>query len=177
MDVRAVFGLSVLLSFAAFGLVTRLYIVPWLRTLSRREALIALVMPHAFRFLGLSFIVPGVVSPSLPPAFAVPAAFGDAGAAILAMAAVVALARGASGAIGLVWVFSVWGSVDLLNAFYQGLAAEALGLFGAAFYIPTAVVPLLFVTHGLIFWLLLRPASITEGRRDGRPSATPLRPV
>jgi hypothetical protein len=33
------------------------------------------------------------------------------------------------------------------------------GMFGAAFYIVTAIVPPLLVTHGLVFWLLLRSKS------------------
>ena len=32
---------------------------------------------HSFRFVGLSFLIPGVVSPDLPVAFAAPAAYGD----------------------------------------------------------------------------------------------------
>jgi hypothetical protein len=102
MTIQALFGLSVLMSFVAFGLVTTRYIWPRLRILERDDALVALVVPHAFRFVGLSFLVPGVVSPSLPSAFAVPAAYGDLGAAILAVAATVALARRAWGASVLV---------------------------------------------------------------------------
>jgi len=30
------------------------------------------------------------------------------------------------------------------------------GSLGALFFIPTVFVPLLLITHGLIFWLLLR---------------------
>jgi len=30
-------------------------------------------------------------------------------------------------------------------------------MLGAAFFIPTAIVPPLLITHGLIFWLLVRP--------------------
>jgi hypothetical protein len=30
------------------------------------------------------------------------------------------------------------------------------GALGAAYFLPIAIVPLLFITHGLIFWLLLR---------------------
>ena len=160
MDIRAVFGLSVLMSFVAFGLTTKLYILPRLRILPRDDALVPLIVPHAFRFIGLSFLMPGVVSPSLPSAFAVPAAFGDLGAAVLAVAATLAVTGGASWAIAVVWVFNMWGAVDLLYAFYQGLVGipgfdpRALG---AAFFIPTAVVPPYLVAHGLIFWLLLRP--------------------
>ncbi len=157
IDIRAVFGLSVLMSFVAFGLTTKLYILPRLRILPRDDALVPLIVPHAFRFIGLSFLVPGVVSTSLPSAFAVPAAFGDLGAAVLAVAATLAVAARASRAIVLVWVFNVWGAVDLLYAFYQGLVGiPDLRAFGAAFFIPTAIVPPYLVAHGLIFWLLLR---------------------
>ena len=158
MSIQALFGLSILLSFAAFGLVTRLYIWPRLRMLARDDALLPLVVPHTFRFIGLSFLVPGVVSPSLPSAFAAPAAYGDLGAALLAIAASLALSRRAPLAVVLVWVFNVWGAADLLFALYQGaftvqLDARALG---AAFYIPTVVVPPALITHGLIFRLLVR---------------------
>ena len=109
-----------------------------------------------FRFIGLGFLVPGVVSPSLPAAFAVPAAYGDLVAGILAIATTIALSRHASSATLLVWVFNVWGAADLLFAGYQGPHVQINpGELGAAFFIPTAVVPPLLVTHGLIFWLLL----------------------
>ena len=159
MGTQALFGLSVLMSFVAFGLVTKLYIWPRLRMLGRDEALVRLVVPHSFRFIGLSFLVPGVVSPSLPSAFAAPAAYGDLVAAILAVAATLALSGRAPLATVLVWLFNVWGTADLLFAFYQGLFGVRLdlGMLGAAFFIPTAIVPPLLITHGLIFWLLVRP--------------------
>lgn len=62
MNAEALFGLSILMSFLAFGIVTKLYIWPRLGVVSREDALIALVVPHTFRFVGLSFLVPGVVS-------------------------------------------------------------------------------------------------------------------
>jgi hypothetical protein len=166
MGIQALFGLSVLMSFVAFGLVTKLYIWPRLRMLERDDALVPLVVPHTFRFIGLSFLVPGVVSPSLPSALAAPAAYGDLVAAILAVAATIALSRRASLATLLVWLFNVWGTVDLLFAFYQGLFGVELdaGMLGAAFFIPTAVVPPLLITHGLIFWLLVRPSDQTSSR-------------
>jgi hypothetical protein len=159
MDIQALFGLSVLMSFVAFGMVTKLYIWPRLRLLERDDALVLLVLPHTFRFIGLSFLVPGVVSASLPPAFAAPAAYGDLVAAMLAVVAVIALSRRASLAIPVVWLFNVWGAADLLFAFYQGLFGVRIDprALGAAFFIPTALVPPLLITHGLIFWLLVRP--------------------
>ncbi len=158
MDIRALFGLSIIMSFVAFGLVTKLYIWPRLRILGHDDALIALVVPHAFRFIGLSFLVPGVVSAALPTVFAVPVAYGDLVATMLAVGTSIALSRRASLAIVLVWLFNIWGTVDLLFAYYQGLSIQLdAGMLGAAFFIPTVLVPPYLITHGLIFRLLIRP--------------------
>src|SRR5262245_37726471 len=159
MSIEALFGLSILMSFLAFAIVTKVYISTRSRVMSRTDALIPLVIPHTFRFIVLSFLIPGVVSPSLSSAFAIPAAYGDLVAAILAGGATLALAARASWAVPIVWVFNVWGTVDLLYAYYQGRIGVGIapGSLGAAFYIPTVLVPPLLVTHGLIFWLLLRP--------------------
>jgi len=54
--------------------------------------------------------------------------------------------------------FNVLGSADLLYAFYQGDRTGvglAPGLQGATYFIPTVLVPLLLITHGLVFRLLL----------------------
>jgi len=126
-----------------------------LQARSRIEALRPLLARHGFRFIGLSFLVPGVVSADLPIAFARGAAYGDIVAAILALLALTAL-RSKVG-IALAWVFNIWGSLDLLNAFYVANETGLLaGQLGAAYFIPTAIVPLLLITHGLVFRILLQ---------------------
>jgi hypothetical protein len=108
------------------------------------------------RFIGLSFLVPGVVDSSLPAAFAVPAAYGDFVAGVLAIIATVGLARRATWAVAAVWLFNTWGAADLLFAFYQGAMLRLdPGALGAAFFIVTAVVPPLLVTHALAFRVLI----------------------
>ncbi len=155
MPVQALFGIGVAFGFVAWGVVAVLYIWPELQARSRGEALKPLLVLHGFRFIGLSFLIPGVVSPDLPAAFAHDAAFGDLVAAILALLAL-AMLRSRLG-IALAWVFNIWGSLDLLNAFYQANAAGLLpGQFGATYFIPTAIVPLLLITHGLMFRILLQ---------------------
>ncbi|HUJ82116.1 MAG TPA: hypothetical protein VLW83_09535 [Candidatus Acidoferrales bacterium] len=160
MDPLAIFGLSVLMSLISSIVAATLLVSPWLRVQSRREALLWLVTPHMFlRFIGLSFLVPGVVSESLPKAMAVPAAYGDCAAGILAIVAVAALARTASWAIAAVWIFNVWGAADFLFAIYQGARVQLVpGWLGASFYIVTAIVPPLLVSHVLIFRELRRSA-------------------
>lgn len=161
MNARVAFGLSILMSLLSSAVVAVLFAWPWLRARNIEQALIWLVAPHMFfRFMGISFLVPGVVSGSLPKTWAVPAGYGDFIAGILAIIATAAMAETATWAILAVWIFNVWGAVDLLFAFYKGARVDLEpGSLGAAFYIVTAVVPPLLVSHALIFVLLMRTAA------------------
>ena len=157
MPLRAMFGISVILSFISWGIIAKRYIWPALRRVSRTEALRPLLLLHTFRFVGLAFLIPGVVSPDLPIAFARPAAYGDLTTSIFALLAVATL--GSSLGIILVWTFNILGSADLLYAFYEGNRValdSAPGLQGAAYFIPTVLVPLLLTTHVLVFLLLVK---------------------
>jgi hypothetical protein len=150
----ALYGISILFSFVAWGLVTAKYIWPRLRLESRNNALYPLMLLHCFRFIGLAFLIPGVVTPDLSIEFAKPAAYGDLIAAILALLSLASL-RTKIGIV-LVWLFNCWGTVDLLHAFYQGFRVALVpGQLGAAYFIPTVPVPFLLITHGLVFRLLL----------------------
>jgi len=148
------FFVSIAFRFIAWGIVAARYIWPELRLRQRAEALRPLLILHSFRFMGLAFLVPGVVSPDLPPAFAYSAAYGDFIAATLALLSLLALPHRAG--IVVAWIFNLWGFADLLNAFYQANGAGLLaGQLGAAYFIPTFVVPLLLITHALAFRILL----------------------
>lgn len=157
MSARVAFALSILMSLLSSAVIALLFVWPWLLTANDRQALIWLVAPHMFlRFIGVSFLVPGVVSESLPKAWAVPAGYGDLVAGILAVIATAALAFSATWSIAAVWVFNVWGAADLLFAFYKGARVRLEpGTLGAGFYIVTAIVPPLLVSHTLIFALLV----------------------
>ncbi|HEY2546787.1 MAG TPA: hypothetical protein VGI46_12030, partial [Candidatus Acidoferrum sp.] len=57
-------------------------------------------------------------------------------------------------------LFSLVGTADLLNVFYQGNHTGLLaGQLGATFFLPTLIVPLLLITHGLTFRILLQHQS------------------
>jgi hypothetical protein len=150
----AFFG-SIAFSVIAWGIVAARYIWPALRLRQRSEALRPLLILHSFRFLGMGFLVPGVVSPDLPRSFATAAAFGDIVAAALALLSLLSL-QSALGSL-VAWIFNVWGFIDLVNAFYQANATSlSPGQLGAAYFIPTLIVPLLLITHGLAFRVLLQ---------------------
>jgi hypothetical protein len=169
MNTGALFGLGILMNLLALAIVTKVYLLPKLRVMPRTDALLALTTPHLFRFIGLSFLIPGVVSPSLSPAFAGPAAYGDLIAAVLAGIAVLALAARVSWAIPIAWVFNAWGTLDLLHAIYAGQIGVGIdpGSLGATYFIPTVLVPPLLVTHVLMFWLLLRPKQRIDEEHRG----------
>jgi hypothetical protein len=156
MPQQLYFFVSIAFSFIAWGIVAARYIWPQLRDRPRADALRPLLVLHSFRFEGLVFLVTGVVSPDLPAAFAQSAAYGDLIAAILALLSLAAL-PGSAGIV-MVWIFNLWGTADLLDAFYQANRAGLVpGQLGAAYFIPTLFVPLLLITHGLIFRILLQP--------------------
>jgi len=158
MSPELCFFVSIAFSFIAWGIVAKRYIWPKLRLLRRVEALRPLFILHSFRFIGLAFLVPGVVSPALPSAFAHSAAYGDIVAATLAWVSLASLPRGAG--VVIAWIFNLWGSADILNAFYQANGAGLMpGQLGATYFIPTLVVPLLLITHGLAFRILVQHQS------------------
>jgi hypothetical protein len=155
MSPQLCFFTSIAFSMIAWGIVTSRYIWPELCLRQRTEALRPLLILHSFRFVGLAFIVPGVVSPDLPSVFAHSAAYGDIIAATLALISLFLLRKWAGAFV--TWIFNLWGTVDLLNAFYQANHAELLaGQLGATYFIPTVIVPLLLITHGLAFRILLQ---------------------
>lgn len=157
MPFPVLFGISVAFGLAAWGAVTRQYIWPALRQLPTPESLKPILLLNGFRFLGLAFIVPGVVSPELPASFAQPVAYGDFITAILALLALTTL--GTPSATGVTWVFNTFGTADLVFAFYLGgriSLPDMPGLLGAGYFILAAYVPLLLIMHGLTFRILLR---------------------
>ena len=156
MDIQAIFGLQFLLSLLAWGVTAGFLLSPRLAQLPQHEALLWLSVPHAFRHVGMVFLVPGVVDQPLPTQFAGPAAYGDLATGVLALFAIIALRSRWSVALVLVWLFNIVGTVDLANALRH---VDVAPRFGAAWYIPTMLVPLLLVTHFLIFKRLLSPGN------------------
>jgi len=165
MPSPALFGISVAFGLAVWGAVAWHYIWPALRERPSPENLKPILLLHGFRFLGLAFVVPGVVSPELPAAFAQPVAYGDLISAILALLALATL--GTRTGTVLTWVFNAFGTADLLFAFYQGSRIslpDTQGLLGAGYFIMNAYVPLLLITHGLAFRILLRTKVVVPAR-------------
>lgn len=148
-----IFGLQFLMSLLVVSLIAKFYVAPWLAQKSTNDALMILLVPHMFRHIGMSFLVPGLVGPSLAGSFAGAAAYGDLISAFAAVICVIALRMGWGFAIILVWLFNIVGTVDLINALRQ---AEVIPQLGVTWFIPTFIVPVLLVSHAMIFARLLK---------------------
>jgi hypothetical protein len=164
MNARTIFILQLILGYVAWLLCFRIYVLPRFRSLPRFEAHRAIAVLHSFRFVGLVFILPGVVGANMLtdfPAFCTYGAYGDLATGLLAMLAVLTSRKR-----GVFWFFTVAfnlvGTVDFVGDYYlaisTGVNAHA-GELGATYFIPVVYVPILALTHVLALYWLMHPQS------------------
>jgi hypothetical protein len=169
MSAENIFRVQLSLGLVAWALVVVTYVVPWLKSLGRAEALRAIAALNAFRFAGLVFVLPGVVGSNLSAGFTGPAAYGDLATSLLAICAFASF-RIKPLFWGFVIAFNVVGFADLIDAtirtIYFGVPAAA-GQLGAAYFIVIVYVPLLMLTHLVALYLLLSPARRNVVTRTG----------
>ena len=159
MSSQTIFQMQLVLGYVAWLLCFRVYILPRLRSMDRFEAHRAIATLHSFRFFGLVFILPGIVSPNLPASFATFAAYWDLATGVLAMLALLAVKIRPLFWL-LVVAFNLVGTADLILDYYHavriGLPAIA-GQLGLTYGIPIIYVPILMITHVVALYWLVRP--------------------
>ena len=155
MDQTAILLTSMTIGVVGWGVIAKLWIIPWLKSNPFTKGLELLIIPHVFRYIGLSFLITGITNTPLDPRFAIPAAYGDLTAALLALIAITAIYIKSKYSILIVWIFNIVGFIDFLVAVIQGLRLTHPEEMGATYFIPILGVPLLFVSHLLIFWMLI----------------------
>ncbi len=156
MPPQLIFLIQLVLGYVACLLCFCVYVLPRLKSMSRFHAQRVIATVHSFRFFGLVFLLPGVVGPNLPAAFAVSAAYGDFTTGVLAILALLTVRIRP-----LFWffvvAFNLLGTADLLLAYYHairlGLPALA-GQLGAVYIIPILYVPMLMFTHFAAFYFM-----------------------
>ena len=111
-----VLTLNAIATTVVFYVAARIYLFPHLARLQPRSVLIPILLLHSLRQLGMMFLTRGATYPGLPPQFAYPAALGDLLAAVLAFISIFLVLRNSVYARPMVWVFNVWGTLDLLDA-------------------------------------------------------------
>lgn len=158
MSSTLLFQLHLILGYVAWLLCFSAYIWPWLRSMEPFDAQRAIATLHSFRFFGLVFILPGIVSPDLPASFTQFVAYGDFATSILALLALLT-ARMRPLFWLLVVAFNLAGVIDLVVVYYHAIRIDLpsrAGELGSTYWIPVIYVPLLMITHFAAFYLLLR---------------------
>ncbi len=150
-----IIGVQSLLSFVAFGLIARWYLVPWLSKFPLEDRLLALTWLHVFRYVALTGLLPGQVSADVPDFALNAVVYGDTISALLALVSVILLSARTPGAIAMAWVFNVVGLLDWAQSQVVGVSAQAFAYpAGASALVYAFYVPLLVVTHVvMIYWL------------------------
>jgi hypothetical protein len=122
------------------------------------------------RVNGLMFLMPGLVSPQLPRAFAVPVAYGDLTAAVLALLALACVRYKNAAAVPMLWLFNIVGLLDLIYANISTFKDHVDPTYlGVSYYLAVLNVPAMVVVHVIIFAYLLRgSASQTDARLGTR---------
>jgi hypothetical protein len=158
MSPQIIFTLDLVLGYIAWLLCFSTYVWPRLKVMENVDAQRAIATFHSFRFIGLVFLVPGVVGPNLPANFAGFSAYWDLATALLAILALLTLR-----VRPLFWMFvaafNIVGSIDLLLDYYHAISGGLRtmpGQLGAAYFLPVIIVPALMITHVAAFYLLIR---------------------
>jgi hypothetical protein len=151
LPVNPILPLHLLLGLALFRTVLNIYVVPRLARWTPAQFLTPILLLHALRELGLMFMFEGATLPGMPMPFAVPAALGDFVAAALAAFSLYQVRRQAASAKTWVWIFNIWGTLDLIAAVALAVIFKAAPHLGAAYWIPSFWVPMLLATHAVVF--------------------------
>src|SRR6266568_7917778 len=149
-----VLPLNLIANTVIFYVAARLYLLPLVSRLRPQQILVPILLLHSTRHLGMMFLTRGATYPGLPPQFAYPAAFGDLLTAIIALVTIPIVLRRSSLAKPAVWVFNVFGTVDLVVAITLATIYNAPVAMGPSYWIPAFWVPLLLVTHYVTFIVL-----------------------
>ena len=146
--------LNLIATTIVFYVAARIYLLPNLGRLRPAAVLIPILLLHSLRHLGLMFLTRGATYPGLPWQFAYPAAFGDLISAALAFIGLFLVIADSVLARPLVWVFNIFGVLDLIVAITVATVFGAAPYMGPAYWIPAFWVPALLVTHYITFVIL-----------------------
>ena len=153
------FFMSYAVAFLVFGLIANWYIWPSIKDRPLKSAIPPFLLYACLRVNGLMFLMPGLVSPELPKAFAVPTAYGDLTAVTLALLALGCVRYENAAAVPMLWLFNVAGLLDLIYANISTFKDHVDPAYlGVSYYLAVLNVPAMVVVHVLIFaYLLKRP--------------------
>lgn len=155
MDSTRLLALQSFASLIAWTLVASLVVAPWARDRPVHRALAIVMLPLAFRHLGVTMLSEQVVRPTLDADFARHVAIGDGVTVALSVIAIALLAGRRRFALGAAWLANGVGLADLLFNVANGARVGAADHVGAQWFVLAFGVPGMAVVHGTALWILI----------------------
>ena len=144
-----------LLSLIVFASIARWYVVPWLNSRVRADALIGLLWVQVFRYVALQvFSAQGSGIP-ISDDGAMEIVVGDVAGAVMAFVAIVLLRSRVHLAIPLTWLLVVETACDTVTNIQGGVREHLMGAAsGVTWMILVYFVPIVVVSAVLLAWQL-----------------------
>ena len=165
MSNLVILNLQYVVATGIYIVIFRIYLQRWFAAQPFPQAVLPLLLLHAFRYLGLSLIVPGQIGPTVSMDALQIMAWGDFASGVTALLAAIAVHHRWSTATALVALFSVVGIGDLIVV---GITATQAGVFFAdigtmwfilVLYAPVMLLAQLYIAYRLVRHLFDRPST------------------
>ncbi len=155
MNNWAILGLQLSVSALAAGLIFFRYVLPYLAKQPFERAILPMLLVQAYRFLGLTLLVSGQASASIPQDALTQMALGDYLSAVTALLAAYAAWRRPRLVVPFIWLFVVVCVADLANVSRLIIEIEFFSFeIGATWsflmwFLPWVVISLLYILYRL----------------------------
>jgi hypothetical protein len=155
-------------------MVARWYIIPWLNSHARADALIALLWVHVFRYVALQVFSAQQTGFPISDGGAMEIVVGDVGGAVIAFIAIALLRRRARLAIPLAWLLVAETAYDTVSNIHGGVQEHLMGAAsGVTWMILVFFVPMVVVSGVLMAWQLVarRGEELDASRERSMPAS------
>jgi hypothetical protein len=168
-----------LISLIVLIAIARWYVVPWLNSRPRADALIALLWVHVFRYVALQVFSAQHDGFPISDGGAMEIVVGDVAGAVIAFVAIALLRRRVRLTIPLVWLLAAETAYDTVTNIHGGIQEHLMGAAsGVTWLILVFFVPMVVVSGVLMVWQLYsrRNEGLGSDReRDTHPAGAPVR--
>jgi len=151
----------------------RWYIIPWLNSQTRANALTALLWVHVFRYVALQVFSAQHTGFPISDGGAMEIVVGDLAGAVIAFIAIALLRRRARLAIPLAWLLAAETAYDTVSNIHGGVQEHLMGAAsGVTWMILVYFVPMVVVSSVLMVWQLYarRGEQLDSFRGRGMPA-------
>jgi hypothetical protein len=144
-----------LISLIVLIAIARWYVIAWLNSRPRVDALIALLWVHVFRYVALQVFSAQHNGFPVSDGGAMEIVVGDVAGAVIAFIAIALLRRRVRLAIALVWLLAAETAYDTVTNIHGGVQEHLMGAAsGVTWLILVFFVPMVVVSGALMVWQL-----------------------